>query len=371
MISRRRTGIAVSALTAMLLLAGCTSSPAQTEPSTQAAFLWAVNAETGKLDGVGADTGEEQLTLTLVNVRDHATQFADRPFRDAFVISTADLAARWSSWFAAGPPNAVLSFSVAGDPMPHSIVLRLDPPTYDEVGNALVFSAVHQHRQPDLHPDALQTVAPVGTAAPSRFTSASLFIDSATDAGPQPAAAQNGTVGGGAAAAKVVNGCRIGPGAQCPGADLRGANLSDADLSGANLDGADLSGAILDRTHLEGASLRSARLSGAKLHSYLSKADLRDANLAGANLFFANARSADFSGANLEKARLENATLTQADLSHSNLRGANLRDALLNPAKLIGADLTNADLSWAILSGADLTGADLTGANFDQAVGRP
>lgn len=42
------------------------------------------------------------------------------------------------------------------------------------------------------------------------------------------------------AAETVVNGCRIAPKTQCPGADLRHADLKAANLAGANLTGADL-----------------------------------------------------------------------------------------------------------------------------------
>ena len=90
---------------------------------------------------------------------------------------------------------------------------------------------------------------------------------------------------------RVVNGCRIEPNAQCPGANLTGAFLWASDLSGANLSGANLS-----FTNLSGADLRRADLWRANLRF----ADLRDANLTRANL----------SGTDLWRANL-----TRADLS--------------------------------------------------------
>ena len=69
---------------------------------------------------------------------------------------------------------------------------------------------------------------------------------------------------------RVINGCRIEPRTECPGADLRG-----ADLSKERLDGANLSRANLSLTWLIGANLSYAKL-------YYT--NLRDANLSGANL---------------------------------------------------------------------------------------
>ena len=82
----------------------------------------------------------------------------------------------------------------------------------------------------------------------------------------------------------VVNGCRIEPQTQCPGANLSGANLF-----GANLRDANLSGAKLNRAFLEGANLEGANLSRAEVvWADLSGANLRRANLRGANLTWTN-----------------------------------------------------------------------------------
>jgi len=74
-------------------------------------------------------------------------------------------------------------------------------------------------------------------------------------------------------AQQVINGCRIEPQTQCPGANLAGASLAGANLAGANLVIANLAGA-----NLTGANLESARLEGA----YIAGADLSDALLGGA-----------------------------------------------------------------------------------------
>jgi hypothetical protein len=122
----------------------------------------------------------------------------------------------------------------------------------------------------------------------------------------------------------IVNGNKIGPGANLTWANLQGADLPGADLRNANL----------------------------------IKAHLRGANLAGANL----------GGACLYEATLYRTVLTDANLRAADLRGADLRAADLRGASLAFANLTGADLTGADLEGADLTGADLTGADLTSAI---
>ncbi len=88
-----------------------------------------------------------------------------------------------------------------------------------------------------------------------------------------------------------VNGYTIEPGADLPGADLRGANLPGADLRGANLPGADLRGA-----NLTGADLRGANLTAANL----TAANLTGSDLAGAQAHHTCLYGADLSGASLD-----------------------------------------------------------------------
>jgi uncharacterized protein YjbI with pentapeptide repeats len=113
---------------------------------------------------------------------------------------------------------------------------------------------------------------------------------------------------------RVVRGCVIQPGTQCPHADLAEEDLSDANLSGANLSGAEFYG-----DDLTGANLSRANLSGAKLE----EAWLSRANLSGANLSDARVEFADLSGANLSHANLSGARFTDSNLFHANLFGAN------------------------------------------------
>lgn len=63
----------------------------------------------------------------------------------------------------------------------------------------------------------------------------------------------------------IINGYKIGRGADLKGANLQDADLQDANLWGASLQGANLRGANLQSADLKGANLRGANLRGAKL----------------------------------------------------------------------------------------------------------
>jgi hypothetical protein len=80
-------------------------------------------------------------------------------------------------------------------------------------------------------------------------------------------------------------GCRLGPDAQCAGAnlegrDMRGANLRRANLKGAKLRGANLAGADLGGADLTEADMRFVNMGGVALFgTKLSGANLKDAGL--------------------------------------------------------------------------------------------
>jgi hypothetical protein len=174
--------ILVALAVAGLLAAGC-SSPPEAGSTTTVSYLWVVNSEGGTITG----SGDAGLTLTLTGVRDYATQFADRPVRHAYVLSTTDFADRWEQWFSLVTPNAVLSFTEPGSPMPASIVLEVTDPVYDKAARTLVFDAARLHREPDPHPDAVEAIALPNVPTPATFMSGALFIDSAGDGSlPEP-----------------------------------------------------------------------------------------------------------------------------------------------------------------------------------------
>lgn len=266
------SALAAGAATALLPV-GAQARTTAPEPLSPT-YLFAVNAPGGTIAGVGKDTGKERLRLTLAAVSGHATQFTDRPFRSAYVLSTRDLVRRWDGWFKDSPPNAVLTFSTASDPMPHSVVLTLKNPRYSKKAGALTFAAWHIHRTFDLSPDAQQRLTLPKRRPPSAFRSASLFIDSV--------GRYEVKMG------EVINGCVMKFYTQCPGVDLSGQTLTAAPIHDANLRGANLSGAFMEDIDLEGADLTNANLSGARL----KWANLRDAHLEGADLTDADLRHA-------------------------------------------------------------------------------
>lgn len=320
-------------------------------------YLFVINSQAGRIKGVGKDTGREKLTLTLRGVNDHATQFSDRPIRKAYVLSTADLAARWKRWFSDSAPNAVLTFSHKKDLMPHSVVVKLRKPRYHARQQTLTFTARHIHRAPDLSPDAVERIGLPHRRAPKRFTRGTLFIDSVTEV-------------------RTVNGCALQPGTQCPRKNLSDQDLSGADLRGANLQGADLTradlkGALLRGANLMGATLDGANLSHAKLGATseekaasLAFAQLRGVNLEGADLVEVNCDSclmgtypfikiirtnlswSDMSGADFSEAYMGQAYLTGAKLIGTNLRFASLWASNTALTDFTGADARGADLSW-------------------------
>jgi len=106
-----------------------------------------------------------------------------------------------------------------------------------------------------------------------------------------------------------IGDCVLGPGAECPGADLSFVDLSPArastrsqpltlDMREANLRGADFRQADLTQADFTGADLRDANLTGARLlEAILFQTDLRGADLSRAVLTFSDMEDAKLEGA--------------------------------------------------------------------------
>jgi uncharacterized protein YjbI with pentapeptide repeats len=351
---RARSAGAVVGIAALLGATGCgqEQGPAET-------YLWVVTAEGGTI--AAADGGA--LTLTLEGVVDVATQFADRPFRDAYVLPTAALAAEWGDLFGDDSPNGALAFTSLDGGAPQTVVLELSDPVHDAASGTLVFTAVALDEEAQAHPAADGAVDITTPQVPDEFAGASLFVDGAGD--------------------RVINGCVITPDTRCAGANLSGARLADASLSGADLTGADLSKADLRGTDLTGANLTGANLTGAKTaFTRLAGADLTGVIVTGTSM-----QALDLTGATIEEGTfnlhdLSTCTLTDVDMSgwnlarasfssttmiRTNLSDADLTRAWMARAQLIDADLSGAQMSGAILNSGNLTGANLRGANLSSA----
>ena len=157
----------------------------------------------------------------------------------------------------------------------------------------------------------------------------------------------------------LVNGCTIGPGASCPGLDLRHADLRDADLSGADLSGANLTRADLRHANLSGANLSGAVLDGADLSTaFLNRARVVGASLRGTNLAFARAAKADFSHADLTAANLEMAMCKGGRFVEARLVGTDLQEAKFYEADFSRARVEGALLRFTVWQDAFMDGCD-------------
>lgn len=164
------------------------ASPLRLDPRQQAAaaaartrhsretFLFAQTAAGGSLRGSG-----DRLTLTLTGVGGWVTRFADRPARDAQAVDVRDFLTRWRQRFATSPPNAVLSFRVAGEATPRTIVLELSRPRYDAAARTATYAARRIVERADALPGARHPRQPVVEPTPRAFAGASLFIDDSDD----------------------------------------------------------------------------------------------------------------------------------------------------------------------------------------------
>lgn len=327
--TRFRRGSVIVAGAVVLASAPLTVSTAQAVSDVpQPEFLFALNAERGTSTKVGKDSGEKKFVLTLRGVSTRATQFADRPFRNAYLLSTRTLVAKWDTWFHGSPPNAVLTFVYpkrAEDPAPRTIVVKLRKPKYSPKSDTLRFTAKHLHR----------SVSPVNGAKvtlpkrrpPASFSRASLFIDTV-------------------ALPSASDGCSFTSYASC-----RDADFSDDALFGP-ADNSDFTGADFNRSSIA-ASFQKSVLDGAKFVDSV----ITDTSFASASLVGADFTRARINGASFDKAVLDDAVLTGATLREVALTGA-----LLRRANLSGADLRGTNLEGAVLSGASVTGtlSDLT-----------
>lgn len=151
----------------------------------------------------------------------------------------------------------------------------------------------------------------------------------------------------------VINGCTIGPKAQCAGADLRHADLKNADLNGADLTGANLARADLRHADLRGARLDKANLGGALLQiAFLQGLKARDATFIGANLDHARMAGADFSGSDFTVANLEMVQAKRAQFVGAKLINTDMQEAKFYEVNLTGAVMDGAKIRFAIFQDA-------------------
>jgi hypothetical protein len=145
-------------------------------PAAPASWLFVEDAAGGTITG----PDDQHLKLKLNKVRKYITEFTDRPIRQADAVPNADFFTAWPQMFAGDPPNAVLSYSLPGQPQPLNIVLTLTYPQYDALKRTVSYDAVRILQATDIYLDN-PDLAPFQThKTPSKFGKASLFIDDAT-----------------------------------------------------------------------------------------------------------------------------------------------------------------------------------------------
>lgn len=101
-------------------------------------------------------------------------KFADRPFRDAALISPKALVTNWATWFAGSAPNAVLTVPREDGQAPDAIVLELTEPAWDRATRSLSFVAV---RNPVRHDPVSHGSNWIRPTTPATAVGVSLFID--------------------------------------------------------------------------------------------------------------------------------------------------------------------------------------------------
>lgn len=142
-------------------------------------YLYEIQASSGNISDLDVSENEhETFTLILDGLNGEAdvvTQFTDRPYREASVLSPNELVQQWSTLFVTSSPNAVLSYLEPGTSTPQSIVVTLSEPRYEDGSGALSFHATRIFREDSNDASDVTFSRPT---TPAKFLSSSLFIDS-------------------------------------------------------------------------------------------------------------------------------------------------------------------------------------------------
>lgn len=150
-------------------------SPARADLVELPDFMWVQDAAGGTLTG----TDPANMTLTLRNVREHVTQFSNRPYKLTSLVANDLFFFNWPMAFTSSPPNATLSYRSGSDSRPVNLVMTLSDPQYDRKKKVVTYHAAVMNDAPQILESALGNLKPVLRKLPKSFGSASLFIDGA------------------------------------------------------------------------------------------------------------------------------------------------------------------------------------------------
>ena len=149
-------------------------SPARADLVEIPEYMWVQDAAGGTLTG----NDPSNMTLTLRNVREHVTQFSDRPYKLTTLVANDLFFFNWPMTFATSPPNATLSYRSGSDPRPVNLVMTLSEPKYDRKKKQVTYHAAVMNDAPQILQSALGNFKYELKKLPKSFGSASLFIDS-------------------------------------------------------------------------------------------------------------------------------------------------------------------------------------------------
>lgn len=142
-------------------------------------YLYEIQGSSGNISDLDVSAHKhETFTLTLEGLTGEAdviTQFTDRPYREASVLTANELTQQWSALFVTSSPNAVLTYLEPGSSTPQSIVVTLSEPRYGNGSGVLSFHATRVFREDS---DDASDTAFIRPVTPTSFVSPSLFIDS-------------------------------------------------------------------------------------------------------------------------------------------------------------------------------------------------
>ena len=174
-----RTLVSAAVTTALAItMAGLTagqayaSVPAVDSTGATESYMFTVQAARGSTTAITETEASEQFRLTITGVSP-VTMFADRPFRDASLITPRSLEANWATWFADSAPNAVLTYARPGK-APGSFVVELTNPVYHATTRSLSFTAIREARA---HDPVEKSATWTRLTTPSTMAGVSLFID--------------------------------------------------------------------------------------------------------------------------------------------------------------------------------------------------
>lgn len=250
-------------------------------------LLYVLNA--GRANLLPVSGSKTHYRFAVKTPESEAIWFSDRPKRQSGSFPADVLASYWAGFgFASDPPNVAVDY-LDSHRRERTAMLVLRKPVLHK--DEIVFDARLLHPGAVKDPNLAAHAKAADDTPPRRLREVAVFVDDSE--------------------ARVLNGCILQPGTDCPWADFDGTYLPGLELAGANLQQAFVQG-----SEFNGGNLTEANLSEANIDSSFHVTDLSKANLSSAYI------SSNFEDVNLSGANLTNAHLDESHFEDSNLSGA-------------------------------------------------